>query len=143
MSKDLEKAREKLAEGIYEELRECGVVDNDAWEDRNSEDKKFWVDVCQEALRHTSFTQGRHHYHIGLIQDDAELPEIRIDSISRDIREYIGKLYGYYQVGQLETEIYKDLVKSSGIIDADIEHHMYKAAQQDMLSAGFRKVIEE
>jgi len=73
--------------------------------------------------------------------DDQGLPEIRIDTISKDIRVYIGKLYEYYQAGHLDTELYKELVKTSGIIQADIEHHMYQFAQEHMLKAGFVKVI--
>ena len=65
------------------------------------------------------------------------------EKIGTHVRSYIRRCYEYYQVGNLPTSIYEDIVKTSGVIQIDIERMLYdnafEACRQkilDMLKGG-------
>ena len=48
--------------------------------------------------------------------------------IGTQVRSYIRRCYEYYQVGNLPTSIYEDIVKTSGVIQLDTERMLYDNA---------------
>ena len=60
--------------------------------------------------------------------EKVEEPEIPMEKASTAVRQYIRQLYDYYQVGNLPMQPYEELVRVSGIIQADMEIAIYRGA---------------
>lgn len=79
-----------------------------------------------------------------VLKVERELPEIQ--DVGLKVREWVRKLYEYYQTGVVQIEEYKQLVSASHILQIDTEIHLQRFAQEEMLKAGYTAVeplIEE
>lgn len=74
--------------------------------------------------------------------EKVEYPEIPMEAASVAVRQYIRRLYEYYQVGNLITKDYEDLVRASGIIQADIEIALSRGAFEECRQK-ILKLLEE